>query len=296
MEWHQLDYFRMVAKLQHITRAASELSISQPALSRSIVRLEEELGFPLFERQGKNVVLNRYGEIFLRHAERALQEVAKGKKEVQDLLDPDFGTVSISFIHSMGSNIIPQLVGKFREKHPGIQFRLSQNASNFLLEQLEAGEIDLCLCSPGNNKESITLAPLFKEELFIAVHKEHALAGRSSIRLEEIAKEPIITVKKNYGLRILAEQYFSAAGFTPNIAFEGEEIWTLAGLVEAKLGVALIPHITGLDEANICFLPIDGAECHRVIEVAWVKNRYMSPAVRKFKDFIIESFINNGLS
>ncbi|MCE5285245.1 MAG: LysR family transcriptional regulator [Pelosinus sp.] len=295
MEWHQLESFRMVAKLQHITKAAEQLSISQPALSRSICRLEEELGFPLFKRQGKSVILNHYGVIFLRHVERALQEVEKGKKEVHDLLDPDFGTVSIAFIHSMGSNIIPQLVGRFREKYPGIQFRLSQNASNFLLEQLEAGEIDLCLCSPGNNKESIDWAPLFKEELFIAVHKGHRLAGQSSIRLEEIAAEPIITVKKNYGLRILAEQYFGAAGFTPNIAFEGEEILTLAGFVEAKLGVALIPHIMGLDDANICFLPIAGQECHRIIEVAWVKDRYMSPAVRKFKNFIIQSFVNNGL-
>lgn len=290
MEWHQLEYFQKVAGLQHITKAAGELSISQPALSRSIVRLEEELGFPLFERKGKNIVLNRYGEIFLRHVECALQEIAKGKKEVQDLLDPDFGTVSIAFIHSMGSNIIPQLVGKFREKHPSIEFKLSQDASNFLLEQLENGEIDLCLCSPGIKKEGIGWAPLFKEELFIAVHSGHKLRGRSSILLEEIAEEPIITVKKDYGLRILAEQYFGAAGFKPKIAFEGEEIWTLAGLVEARLGVALIPHIKGLDEANICFLPIAGQECHRIIEMAWVKNRYMSPAVRKFKNFVIQSY------
>lgn len=289
-----MEYFQMVARLQHITRAAVALSISQPALSRSIVRLEEELGFPLFERQGKNIALNRYGEIFLRHVDKALQVVEEGKKEIQDLLDPDFGTVSIAFIHSMGSNIIPQLVGKFREKYPGIEFRLSQNASNFLLEQLEKGDIDLCLCSPGNNKEGIGWAPLFKEELFIAVHKGHRLAGKSSIRLKDIEDEPIITVKKNYGLRILAEQYFKAAGITPKIAFEGEEIWTLAGLVEAKLGVALIPRITGLDKADICFLPIADEACHRIIEVAWVENRYMSPAVRKFKNFIIQSFVNNG--
>lgn len=290
MEWQQLEYFKTVAELQHITKAAYELSISQPALSRSIVRLEEELGFPLFERQGKSIILNRYGQMFLRHTERALQEIEEGKKEIQDLLDPDFGTVSIAFIHSMGSNIVPQLVGKFREKHPGIAFKLSQNASNFLLEQLEAGEIDLCLCSPGLTKENIELAPLFKEELFVAVHAGHKLAGRSSISLAEIADEPFITVKKNYGLRVVAEHYFEKAGISPKVAFEGEEIWTLAGLVEARLGVALIPHITGLEAANISFLPIKGEVCERVIEAAWVKNRYMSPAVRKFKDFIIESY------
>lgn len=291
MEWQQLEYFRKAAKLQHITRAAAALAVSQPALSRSIARLEDELGFPLFERQGKNVLLNGYGKIFLRHVELAMQEVEKGKKEVQDLLDPDYGTVSIAFLHSMGSNIIPQLVGKFREKYPGVQFKLSQNANHLLLEELEAGQIDMCLCSSSNNKDCIGLAPLFTENLFVAVHKEHRLAGRSSIRLEEIAAEPIITVKKDYGLRILAEQYFSAAGFLPKIAFEGEEIWTLAGLVEAKLGVALIPHIAGLNKENICLLPIDGGECYRIINLAWIKNRYMSPVVQRFKDFIIHSFV-----
>lgn len=235
-------------------------------------------------------MLNKYGQLFLRHVERALFEIEEGKREIQDLMDPEFGTVSIAFIHSMGSNIIPQLVGKFREKYPNIEFKLSQNASNFLLEQLEAGEIDLCLCSPGTKKENIELAPLFKEELFVAVHAGHRLAGRDSISLAEISKEPFITVKKNYGLRVLAEHYFEKAGILPKIAFEGEEIWTLAGLVEAKLGFALIPHITGLEAANITFLPIEGEACQRVIEVAWVKNRYMSPAVRRFKNFIIQSF------
>ena len=72
MEWHQLEYFKVVAQMQHVTHAAEELSISQPALSRSIAKLEEELGFPLFDRSGKGIVLNRYGQIFLQYVERSM--------------------------------------------------------------------------------------------------------------------------------------------------------------------------------------------------------------------------------
>jgi len=290
MEWHQLEYFRSVAQLEHMTHAAEELSLSQPALSRSIAKLEEELGFPLFERSGKGIRLNRYGKIFLQHVERAIQDIADGKQVIQDLLHPDHGSISLSFLHSLGSNVVPGLLSKFLEKNPDIQFKLYQNATTFLLDQLEADEIDLCLCSPVATRENIEWEPLFTEQLFVIVPTGHCLANRSSIALYEIKDEPVITFKKNYGLRILADQLFMEAGLSPIITFEGEEIITVAGLVEAKLGVALIPHVFGLDTTAIVFLPISKPQCQRTIGMAWMKKRYLSPAAQKFKDFVIHAF------
>jgi len=290
MEWHQLEYFKSVAQLQHVTRAAEQLSISQPALSRSIAKLEEELGFPLFDRSGKGIVLNRYGQIFLQHVERAIQEIADGKQVIEDLLHPDHGSVSLSFLHSLGSNLVPGLLSKFLSNNPDIQFKLYQNATTFLLDQLDAGEIDLCLCSPIATREKIEWEPLFTEELFIIVPTGHRLAKRSSIDLNEIKDEPVVTFKKDYGLRILADQFFQQAGLSPFITFEGEEIITVAGLVEAKLGVALIPHVFGLDKTNISFLPISNPKCQRTIGMARTKGRYQSPAAQKFKTFVIDSF------
>lgn len=290
MEWHQLEYFKLVAQMQHITRAAEELSISQPALSRSIAKLEQELGFPLFDRRGKSILLNRYGQIFLQHVERSMQEILDGKQVVQDLIHPDYGSVSLSFLHSLGSNLVPSLLSKFRSKHAHIQFKLYQNATNFLLDQLESGEIDLCLCSPVATREQIEWEPLFTEELFVVVPHGHPLSHRSSIELHEIANEPIVTFKKDYGLRILTDQLFKEAGINPFITFEGEEIMTVAGLVEAKLGVSLIPHVFGLDKTNISFLPISKPNCQRVIGMAWIKGRYLSPAAQRFKEFVIQSF------
>ena len=290
MEWHQLEYFKTVARMQHVTHAAKGLSISQPALSRSIAKLEEELGFPLFDRSGKGIVLNRYGQIFLQHVERGMQEITVGKQVIQDLLHPDHGSVSLSFLHSLGSNLVPGLISKFLTNHPDIQFKLYQNATKFLLDQLDAGEIDLCLCSPVGTREKIEWQPLFAEELFVIVPAEHRLAKRSAIELNEIKDEPVVTFKQDYGLRILADQFFKEAGLSPFITFEGEEIITVAGLVEAKLGVALIPHVFGLDKTNISFLPISKPKCQRTIGMAWTKERYLSPAAQKFKNFVIHSF------
>jgi len=290
MEWNQLEYFKSVAQLQHVTHAAEELSISQPALSRSIAKLEEELGFPLFDRSGKGIVLNRYGRIFLQHVERAMQEIAAGQQIIQDLLHPDHGSISLSFLHSLGSNFVPSLLSKFLSNNPDIQFKLYQNATNFLLDQLDAGEIDLCLCSPVATRNKIEWQPLFAEELFVIVPTGHHLAHRSSIELIEMKDEPVITFKKDYGLRILADQFFMEAGLSPFITFEGEEIITVAGLVEAKLGVAIIPHVFGLDKSKISFLPISKPKCQRIIGMAWTKDRYLSPAAQKFKNFVINSF------
>lgn len=290
MEWHQLEYFKLVAQLQHITHAAEQLSISQPALSRSISKLEEELGFPLFERRGKHIVLNRYGAVFLQYVERSMQEITAGKQVVHDLIHPDHGSVSLSFLHSLGSNLVPGLLSKFRSAYPNIQFKLYQNATNHLLEQLEAGEVDLCLCSPVTKKEYMEWEPLFSEELFVIVPLDHRLARQNSIQLKEIAHDPIITFKKDYGLRILTDQLFEKAGLNPFITFEGEEIMTVAGLVEAKLGVALIPHVFGLDKTNLSFLSVSKPACQRIIGIAWAKGRYLSPAARKFQDFVIQAF------
>jgi len=190
----------------------------------------------------------------------------------------------------LGSNVVPSLLSKFLADHPNIQFKLYQNSTNFLLEQLERGDVDLCLCSPLGTKGKIEWQPLFTEELFVTVPKDHRLAHRSQIDLKEIKNEPIITFKKEYGLRILTDQLFKEAGLHPFITFEGEEIITVAGLVEAKLGVALIPHIAGLDQTHISFISISNTQCQRAIGIAWTKGKYLSPAAQNFKTFVVNSF------
>jgi DNA-binding transcriptional LysR family regulator len=291
MEWNQLHYFQTVARLQHFTRAAETLSISQPALSRSIARLEEELGVPLFERQGRAVSLNRYGEIFLKRVHRALQEIAEGQQEIQDLVDPAHGSISLGFIHSQGSNLVPDLLGLFRKSSPHIGVKLYQNSQGSLLEQLRDGEIDFCFCSAPDSSEGVQWVELLTEELFAIVPTEHRLASRSSIALSELAGDPFILVKKEtHGLRDITDRLCQEAGFVPHVTFEGEELGTITAFVAAKLGVALIPPVKGLDMTKISRLPITEPCCQRVIGMAWMEGRYLSPAAKRFRQFVLEHY------
>ncbi|MEJ8545833.1 LysR family transcriptional regulator [Brevibacillus borstelensis] len=290
MEWQQLEYFQTLAQLQHVTRAAEYLSISQPALSRSVARLEEELGVPLFNRQGRTIVLNRYGQLFLKRVNRILMEFDVGKQELHDIVNPEHGEVALGFLHTLGTNLIPDLLGAFRSQSPAIRFQLTQNHSYSLLEHMNAGKLDLCLVAePTETKVPIQWKPLWSEEIFVILPTNHRLAHAESILMEEIADESFIFLKKGYALRETTDGLFRQLGMNPKVTFEGEEVSTVAGLVAAGLGLSLLPDV-GLDKSKIVYIPIRQPKCKRVIGIAYVKDRYSSPAALRFKQFVINYF------
>jgi DNA-binding transcriptional LysR family regulator len=292
MELQQLLYFRKVAELQHFTRAAEALAVSQPALSRAVAHLEDELGVRLFEREGRSVRLNRYGQIFLGRVERILQEVEAARHEMADLAGTERGTVALAFLHTLGVRLIPDLLRQFRQKHPQIGFHLGQNASEVLLRQLDAGEIDLCLASLVQRKEqpAVEWVDLFSEELYLVVPPDHALAGRGTAALQEVAGSDFISLKPSTGLRKISDELCRQAGFTPHILFEGEEVATIRGLVQTGFGVALLPAPAAPEQLGPEWLHVSTPVCRRTIGLAWRKDRYLSGAARLFRDFVLARF------
>ena len=131
---------------------------------------------------------------------------------------------------------------------------------------------------------------LWTEELFVIVPKTHRFAERESIGLEEIKDEPFISIKKGNSLRQLVDEFFAQVGVVQNTTFAGEEMHTIAGFVGAGLGVSVIPHIKGLDNYNVKKLRVSSLPCFRTIGVSWARNRYLSPAVTEFKQYLVEYF------
>jgi len=293
MELSQLEYFKELAAIRHFTAAAQSIAISQPALSRSIKRLEEELGVPLFDRVGKSIRLTRYGEIFLEYATRALEEIKNGRQALAALSAPTKGIVNLGFLHSLGTYLVPELIRQSHALFPQIQFTLTQNNSVYLLQPLLDGKVDLLLSSE-LTAPLVKWEPLCLEELFVVVPRGHRLARRGSIHLAEIAAEPIVTFKPEYNLRALCEDSFASLHLAPHIAFEGDEIMTVASLVSAGLGVSLIPHIPGLEHLDIVFLPVQAPKCIRSIGLCWNGGRHMPPAVQKIRRFMSDAFHSAG--
>ncbi|MCJ8013654.1 LysR family transcriptional regulator [Paenibacillus sp. KQZ6P-2] len=290
MEWNQLEYFLTVARLQHVTRAAEELSITQPALSHSIGKLEEELGVPLFERSGRNVQLNRYGEVFAKRVEAAILEIRKGKQEIEELTNPESGTVALAFLHTLGNEFIPTLISSFRKRYPNIHFELYQGSNSFIIQKLENGASDFCITSPKINCDGMMWLPLITEELYVVVPKGHKLSGQREVDLHAFSEEPFIGLNTSCGFRSILDDIFQSAGFHPKVTFEAEDLSTAAGFVSAGLGVSLLPSTSGLKMDGTSWLTVKKTECTCTIGLAWKEKCYLSPAAKLFKEFCSHHF------
>ncbi|HET9111116.1 MAG TPA: LysR family transcriptional regulator [Ktedonobacterales bacterium] len=290
MEWQQLEYFAVVARMEHFTRAAELLALSQSALSRAMARLEVELGAPLFERQGRRVRLTRYGRAFLVYAERALQAVEAGKREVADMVGPEHGVVAVAFLRTLGAQMLPDALRAFRDEHPEVRFRITQSHSSALLDLLMDGKVDLCLFSPPEDRPGMRWEPLLTEDLYVVVAADHPLASRESVRLAELAEEPLVLLKPGYGMRRITDALCREAGFTPRVAFEGEDAESVTGLASAGLGVGFIPALAVNDRSNVRYLRVSAPRAQRIIALAWMEGRYLSAAATLFRDFALAYF------
>ncbi|MET9493287.1 LysR family transcriptional regulator [Streptomyces sp. NPDC006552] len=282
----RLAYFAGVARTEHVTRAAHEMQVPQSTLSRAIVRLEQDLGVDLFARHGRTVSLTPAGRAFLVPVERALGEVEKAAESVRADADPESGKVAFGFLHTMGTETVPGLLRAFRSDHPRIRFSLVQNYGEAMLERLRAGELDLCLTSPVPDAPDLVARRLDEQRLRLVVPEDHRLAARRRVRLAEAADESFVTLEPGYGLRRITDDLCAQAGFTPRIAFEGEEAETLRGLVAAGLGVALLPP-PAVPRPGVVELAVTGQRAVREIGVAWLEGHPDTPPVAAFKAFLL---------
>lgn len=290
MEWQQLEYFCVVAKTEHFRKAAEQLSISQPALSRSINKLEQELGVTLFDRSGRSVQINKFGRVFLNRVEKGLNEISNGIEEIEQLKNPYTGTVSVAFLQTLGITILPEIIYSFNKQYPQVEFQLYQNKILNSIQQLLNREVDLCLINSFESNTNITWSPLREEELFLYVPANHRFAKRDSVALRELAEDNFIGFKKGLGMREIINNICEKAGFTPKIKFEGEDVFTLAGLVSSGLGVTIIPEFNGISSEKIKKVSISEPYCNREIGIAWLSDNTLSPSAELFRKFVIELF------
>jgi DNA-binding transcriptional LysR family regulator len=282
----RLAQFAAVARHEHMTRAALQLGVPQSTLSRAVARLEADLGVTLFARQGRTLRLTRAGRTFQQAAERALAEVERSAESVRLDADPGSGRIAFGFLHTLGPETVPALLRAFRADHPRVRFQLVQTYGEAMLERLRAGALDLCLTSPLPDDPDLVVRRLDEQRLRLVVPAAHRLAGRRRVRLAEAAADPFVTLEPGYGLRRITDALCAEAGFTPRIAFEGEEAETLRGLVAAGLGVALLPP-PAVPRPGVAELDLTGGRAVRAIGVAWLDGQQDTAPVAAFKRFLL---------
>ncbi|WP_053373180.1 LysR family transcriptional regulator [Paenibacillus sp. FJAT-27812] len=291
MEFLQLKYFQAVARLEHITKAAKQLNVSQPSLSNSIQRLERKLGVPLFERQGRQIQLNAFGKTYLKRVEQAFLELEEGEREIADMAGLDHGVLSISVTLPY---VLPTLLKEFLTLYPHIRIIQRQLGSvHEMRTELENADIDFCISTTPITGQTIEWLPLVKEELCLTVPKGHRFADRESISLIEAANEPFISLSSRSNFREITDGFCRQAGFEPNIAFELEEVSAIQTLVEMGLGITFtLPLALGkrASSPETVQLKITEPLCQRTFGIAWNKKHYLSQAAIHFRQFVIDFF------
>jgi len=271
----------------NVTRAAELLGVPQPTVSRRIAALADALGAPLTVPDGRGIRLTRAAELLAEAAERGLAAVDTGVRLAREEVAPESGHVVLGFLHLLGRSLVPSLLRGYRAQYPKVRFTLVQGSRQDMLDRLAGGELDLALLAPlPSEAPSLVSAGLAEEEILLSVPTGHRLAGRRQVRMTELAEEEFVLLEPGYGVRTLTDELCAAAGFTPRIAFEGQESDTVRGLVAAGLGVALLPRFGPGTPAGVAEVPLE-PRASRTIGLVWRAGEPATPAVTAFRDHVL---------
>jgi DNA-binding transcriptional LysR family regulator len=280
----RLALLRALAAERNVTRAAELLGVPQPTVSRWLTALAGDLGSPVAVRDGRGIRLSRAGEYLADAADRALSVLEGGCRRAIEELDPERGQVVLAFLHTMGESRVPGLLRTFRREHPRVRFTLLQGAQEDVLDRVRTGRADLALTSPPPSSSEFEHASLDDQPLVATVPSGHRLVGRARVRLAQLSGEPFVGMKRVHGLRLITDELCRGAGFTPELAFEGEEVDTVRGLVAAGLGVAILPVAEQALPQGVVEVPLT-PPASREIVLVWAAGRPLAPAARAFREF-----------
>jgi DNA-binding transcriptional LysR family regulator len=281
----QLRYFQAVAEELHFGRAAARLAIAQPALSRQIQQIEAELGTPLLRRTQRRVELLPAGALLLERGRAIQQELAHALTDVRRTGTGELGRLSLGFIHSSTYGLLPSIIGRFRKLYPGIELELHELPITAQHAALLRGTIDIGLLRVQAAPAELEVLPVMPDPFVLALPAKHPLAGRSRVRLKEVAGDPFVMFGKagaplfHDRVHAMCEQ----AGFAPKVVQHATQIHTVVGLVGAGLGVAVVPASgRNLHPRQVRFVAISDKAEPVHVALAW-RRGHETPAIRSFR-------------
>ncbi|MPM25804.1 HTH-type transcriptional regulator GltC [bioreactor metagenome] len=294
MNYQSLIYFKMVAELQHYTRAANELYITQPALSKAIRNLECEFGTALFRKDGRNVTLTPSGKLFYEYVKRSVDEIDQGVAAVRRLADIERNTIFLSALFSMYAIYLPDKVLRFRHQNPGCRFSMEYKYTTAILQDVLKGRAELGICSDFDIKGEFSLLKkfvLYREPIGLMVGSDHRFAGRDKVGVEELRDERfIVYIRSGLGTNKIISDLCRPYGFEPNIVAEAYTDYGVFGMVSAGEGVAIIPTTGVININGVTQVALDvEAPLTREINIVWKASSSLSPMAARFRDMLQES-------
>ncbi|MCB5179576.1 LysR family transcriptional regulator [Streptomyces antimicrobicus] len=287
MSLRQMEYFLTVVEESSFTRAAEALHVTQPALSHQIKALERSVGGELLERMTRGVRLTAMGRAFLPHAERAVRSARQAERAARAAAGAEGGELHVATVHALAVGLLPPVFARWRRLHPGVALVLREYPSTQALEeQLERGVADLAV-GPRPACWAGPLVPLGTEEIVLAVPFDDPLAGRSVVRLEELADRPWIrcAMEPEVDGRPFLDWACGAAGFVPRTAVRTEHTTSAVRMAAAGVGIVAVPShmVRGALGEDCVLLSVDPPWSR---ELALFSRVELTGAARAFADLL----------
>ncbi|MCT1436664.1 LysR family transcriptional regulator [Brachybacterium paraconglomeratum] len=298
MRLEHLRTFEAVVRLGTFTRAAQELYLAQPSLSRQIATLEADLGAVLLERGRRGAAPTEAGRTLLPIARRMLADAAAARRELDELAGLGRGRVHLGAPPTLCVSLVADVLAHFSSRHPGVELQVSEAGSLALLEQLQQGELDLAFVITRQDAleaEGAELIGLLAEELVVVASATRAEPLPERITLAQLATMPQVAFHRSYDLRAATDAAFAARSLTPVIAVEGAEMDAVLRFVERGIGVAVVPAMVVADRPGLRHARIVEPELDRTVNLARRRGVRPSAAARAMQELVFETVAGTEL-
>ena len=245
----QLQAFAAVADYGRMGAAASALYLTQPALTTRIQRLERELGAPLFTRTSSGMRLTDAGRAFLPFARRALEAVDEGRRSLDELARGLAGRITIGAAPAVSTYVLPEVLSRFRERHPGVEVGVRTGHSEEIVELVLQDRVQVGFVRSLRHPR-LAETPFYLDELVLVTGPEHAFAADDRVRIEQLGGEPLILFDRSSSYHELTSAAFRSAGVQPRGVMELDNIDAAKKMVRLGLGIAILPHTSVIEEVG----------------------------------------------
>ncbi|AAK81339.1 DNA-binding transcriptional LysR family regulator [Clostridium acetobutylicum] len=297
MEFRQLSYFISVAKYLSFTKAAEEHHIAQTAISQQISTLEKQLNVKLFVRNNRAVELTDAGRVLLKEADLITSRVVEAERKTKQAALGFEGSLNVGILGSSEKNFLPVILKRFHKLYPKIGINLSRNSYKKLADDMKGGHLDITFIFPYelNDISHVKYRKLFDYEICLVVNKEHRLARYKKIDVKEIKNEKFIVVGKEEAPSTVKQMRKNCMGdgFKLNVVAECKNLDTMLIMVEAGMGVALVPTCVANDSNNnISYIELENSKQIVEIGVAWMEGN-MNPTLKLFLGVLSDLYWDN---
>lgn len=286
MELRELRYFVEVARLRGFTRASRTLHVTQPALSKAVKALEEELGTPLLLRERRRLQLTDAGRIVLDRAQGVLDSLRVIEDEVVELSSLRRGRLRIGMPPMVGVAFFPPLLAAFHRAHPGIALELREEGSHHIEALVMSRDLDVGAVVLPTDERAFGTLPFARDELRAVIHPSHPLARRSTVALRELAGTPFVLYRPEFALHGHILAACARAGFKPEVVSESSHPDFIVAMVAADIGVALLPPTIcdQLDRKQVRSIRMTEPSIPWDVALIWRRDRHLPPATRAWLD------------